>query len=339
MVLCTLQSWCTRCLSPSFVLGGSSSGRIAHKKNVFSCLPWLQVARLSRLCNLQLVMPDDYEAASLMPLSHLCSTLTRLTLVNCEPPFCLSMLTRLQQLELTFTNDLDNGAVGAALPHLQQLTCLVGVSGRAAAPVRCHSHKLCTTGICFTGIVQVHARHCAPLINRLTSCTLPAPPQLLRGFETPASLAGLPRLQRCLLGAASAAAGGLEPLPLPSGPWLRSLRWLSVDIHILVSTVAVLRHAEALERLEVGEPEYQQHFNWRPPAVTALFDWLAQHPPLKSTCFGCRFPIRHSSTSIFDSPAFDKRLDLLARRRPDLELRRLGTAAGVQTFFDCMREQ
>lgn len=148
--------------------------------------------------------------------------------------------------------------------------------------------------------------------------------QLIDTADTavPATLANLSSLQYCYLDVS-----GMDAVaPLPAGPWLASLRWLRAGVDTLASNTAVLQGATALERLEVGEP-YAMRFNWRPPAVTSFFKWLAQHPPLQRVSFGGENPGYGSeAASVFDSTAFARRLQLLAHRRPALQLVRMPDA-------------
>ena len=101
--------------------------------------------------------------------------------------------------------------------------------------------------------------------------------QVLGGelLELPNTLASLPQLQRCYLDLDSSP-------PLPSGPWLASLRWLAASVHSLIRSTAVLSAAPNLELVEVmGNSD----FDWSSRAAAALFDWLAQHPQLRRVCF------------------------------------------------------
>ena len=117
-------------------------------------------------------------------------------------------------------------------------------------------------------------------------------------------MAGLPRLQRCYLCIRS------PTLPLPAGPWLASLRWLGVGLSNLANSTAVLRHAAALEFVElIGDGELE----WRSPAAAQLLNWLAQHPPLRTvTCD------QWCGTGDPAPSAFDASLAGLRARRPGL---------------------
>ena len=233
-------------------------------------------------------------------------SLTRLALAYCNIPACLPALSRLQQLQLALRevgSNADNVvAVGEALRQLQQLTCLVGVA----------LHPPCCA--CFVTDTR-----------RTIPTPLPSDLQVLTGVQPDVSaLAGLSRLQRCCLALDSDDDGAPDP-PLPPGPWLASLRWLRANVDTLVSNTGVLQGATALERLEAGEP-YAMRYNWRPPAVTAFFRWLAQHPPLQRVCFGGEHPTAPHAPSVYDSTAFARRLQLLAHRRPALQLLRMYNA-------------
>ena len=65
---------------------------------------------------------------------------------------------------------------------------------------------------------------------------------------------------------------------LPPGPWLHNLRWLFAPYGVLANSVAVLQDAHELEFLQLF---YFEECEPGSPADVALFDWLAQHPPLR----------------------------------------------------------
>ena len=189
---------------------------------------------------------------------------------------------------------------------------------------RCRATGVARKHHCFACLVQHGAWLVAAAAQPLT--LLPFYVQVLAGMQPDLSaLAGLSRLQCCYLSLNAGAAGAPEAA-LPPGPWLASLRWLRAGVDTLASNTAVLQGATALERLEVGEP-YAMRFNWRPPAVTSFFKWLAQHPPLQRVSFGGENPGYGSeAASVFDSTAFARRLQLLAHRRPALQLVRMPDA-------------
>lgn len=127
-------------------------------------------------------------------------------------------------------------------------------------------------------------------------------------------LADLPNLQRCYLRC------GLE---LAGGPWLASLRWLSTDFDSLVSSTAALQDATVLESVEVGGWGWTEGDS-QPSA--AMFDWLAQHPPL------CRvvFDVDKSAAT---SKTFVSAVQRLRSRRPDLQVQCTGLDNTVKTFL------
>ena len=119
-----------------------------------------------------------------------------------------------------------------------------------------------------------------------------------------AALASLPHLQRCLLGE-----NFVERLP--AGQWLHSLRWLSAYYKAVAGSVAVLRAAHALEFVEL----YGRYpLELSSPAAAALFDWLAEHPPLRRVCFAAWCGAGD------DQAVLKASLAQLSRRRPGLRV-------------------
>lgn len=128
----------------------------------------------------------------------------------------------------------------------------------------------------------------------------------------PPSLAGLPHLQLCQLSFAYPQFGYAAAAPLPGGPWLHSLRWLSIGISSLMRSTAVLRAATALECISIVHSPAAAT-NWHSPAASTLFDWLARHPPLR------RLSIQADcSLAPFSSVAFAAQVRWLRSRRPAL---------------------
>ena len=96
----------------------------------------------------------------------------------------------------------------------------------------------------------------------------------------PAALSGLSRLQLCCFDSIASSGTADQAAVLPSGPWLRSLRWLTTDFDALLSSVEALHGATALERISIaGWPA--DPVDWFSASAGAFFKWLAHHPPLR----------------------------------------------------------
>ncbi len=145
----------------------------------------------------------------------------------------------------------------------------------------------------------------------------------------PAALASLSNLQRCFLDLETDEAAAP---PLPSGPWLASLRWLHYKIGGLISSTAALQAAAALEFLEAGT-SFCSNVDWASPAAAAFFDWLAQHPPLRRVYFDA------AEGGAFDSGRFAAHVMGL-RRRPALELEGFLSPNGqVQSMYELIADE
>jgi len=141
----------------------------------------------------------------------------------------------------------------------------------------------------------------------------------------PAALAGLSNLQRCNLEVQTDEAAAP---PLPAGPWLASLRWLSYPICGLVSSTAALRDAAALEYLETIN-SWVAVFERESDPAADFFDWLAQHPPLR------RVHLEDRGGQAYHTPFFAAHVERLGRRRPSLVLEE----ADVAGMFDLLHEE
>lgn len=104
------------------------------------------------------------------------------------------------------------------------------------------------------------------------------------GFELlPPALGSLSRLQICCVEhmGIDAAGGVAYAPPLPSVPWLQSLRWLRVGIGTLLSSMAVLQAATVLECASSPRLAGVPSIDWTSTAAGAMSDWLAHHPSLR----------------------------------------------------------
>lgn len=103
------------------------------------------------------------------------------------------------------------------------------------------------------------------------------------------ALGGLSRLQQCsviVYGDTSEARPLAEPGPplassLPSGAWLRSLRWLQCSFPTLVNSVEQLAAAQQLEYLSIAGVPTAGSADLDLAAHSAFWDWAARHPPLR----------------------------------------------------------
>lgn len=157
--------------------------------------------------------------------------------------------------------------------------------------------------------------------------------QVLRGpdLELPSALTGLSRLDVCYLERTEKRGpDGGQAQQLPAGGWLRSLRFLGVSIDILIRSDAVLREASALSFLCVKDTENEEcrQFDWRSPAVKALFDWVGQQPTLSHVMFECIH-----QPSVFDSHAFAAQLVQLCHHRPALHIYGLNQGDSREEFL------
>jgi len=146
----------------------------------------------------------------------------------------------------------------------------------------------------------------------------------------PAALGQLSRLQLFHLGRASTAA---QASALPSGPWLRSLRWLSADTQTLLGSMETLHAAAALECVSIaGVPLPAGALGWQSPAADALFDWLARHPPLQRLSLECLH-----FTKTVESGSFLLQFAQLCRRRPQLAVQCPTAINEGQTLIEHLR--
>ncbi|PRW20972.1 p53-induced death domain-containing 1 isoform X1 [Chlorella sorokiniana] len=252
-----------------------------------------QIAQLPKLADLQL---DDcgYNSASLSVLSRLSGSLTRLDIGGCRLPSLLAALTQLRCLSLRACN-------------LQTTTLL-------------------------------HMPHVTRLdLNAADS-----------GLGLPALLRGLPNLQQLYLnfypdassdessdesGDEAAAAVEAEAgcgAQLPPDARLPHLRWLSMPISSLQQSLSALRGAAApaLQVVEVRANPAHSLYEWldqgpgsRPSA--ALFDWLAEHQPLRQVFLFDTPQSWAGYVSVFDLAASKDLATQLAHRRPGLLVQRI----------------
>ncbi len=103
-------------------------------------------------------------------------------------------------------------------------------------------------------------------LPQLTSLHLRLPPPL------PQAVTGLVQLRRFT----TDCCGTAPPDVLPGGPWLASLREVTLSGPVTVSTIQVLQAATRLESLEVGI------FAKTPPGeADRLLQFASQHPTLQ----------------------------------------------------------
>lgn len=144
---------------------------------------------------------------------------------------------------------------------------------------------------------------------------MPSATQELYGWQEAAlheALAGLANLQRVYLECRDSA----EVVPLPLGRWLRSLRWLGLNVNLLASSIDALQAATGLEFAAILDCDESVQAVSQPAAI-ALFQWLAGHPPLCRVTFG-EYSFR---TELFAAPSFAYRLAQLRDHRPGLLVR------------------
>ncbi len=149
-------------------------------------------------------------------------------------------------------------------------------------------------------------------------------PQVLQGIPevAPAALSGLSRLQLCHLDTA------YKAFALPSGPWLRSWRWISAGFAALISSTEALHEAAELECVSIAHTS-EVTVDWQSPAPAAFFDWLAHHPPLRRLCLDW--------SDVYDSDIVVQKdflllLGQLWRRRPSLIVDCPGSKTEDQSF-------
>ena len=156
----------------------------------------------------------------------------------------------------------------------------------------------------------------------------------------PPALSGLSRLRLCHLECwGRLAEGATYAPPLPGGPWLRSLQWLSVGPGTLLSSTAVLQGAAALECVSIANSPTTS-VDWHSPAADAFFDWLARHPPLRRLAVDCSsWP--SNSKQAFASTDFVVQMTHLCRRRPALLVQYPGFSHREQakTFLHHLRSE
>lgn len=140
------------------------------------------------------------------------------------------------------------------------------------------------------------------------------------------AMSGLSQLQLCHV--SNYPIHGGEAAALRSGPWLCGLRWLSADLNTLLRSMAVLQAATALESISIGHSP-SAVVNWRSPAATAFFDWLASHPPLRRLCVDARPP-----RQLLESTNFLVQILQLWRRRPALLVHARGLSNNESQSFD-----
>ena len=91
------------------------------------------------------------------------------------------------------------------------------------------------------------------------------------------ALSGLSSLQLCSLWRL---AGSAEAAPLPSGPWLHSVRCLAAGAGTLLSSAAALRGASALQSLAILHAAPLE-CDWCSSDADALLECLARHPAIR----------------------------------------------------------
>jgi len=146
----------------------------------------------------------------------------------------------------------------------------------------------------------------------------------------PAALSCLSRLQLCHLDRSRESGTVGQGSALPSGPWLRSLRWLSTDIGVLLRGTQALHAAAALENVSINSLDLNAGLGeWDAPAAAAFFAWLAPPPPLRqlSMCSPC-------SPNLVVSGGFLLQFAQLFRRRPSLLLHCPNSSSEGQTLFE-----
>jgi hypothetical protein len=173
----------------------------------------------------------------------------------------LALSGSLTRLELAEMEDLSAEGGMAALTRLQHLLCWLGSpeAGEAIAAALPH----------LTGLT------CLMLWG---DCCL--------NLLSPA-LSSLSRLQLCELENDGYDDAGGQLAPLPVGPWLHSLRWLSTNDNTLLRSLPALQAAAAFECISIELTPPSRSHDWCPPAAAAFFDWLARHPPLRRLCLAC----------------------------------------------------
>lgn len=275
--------------------------------------------QLAQLPQLQRLLLDEcsYSADSLSRLAALGGSLTRLDLADMVGPTTgesLAALSRLEHLQYAIDLGIEEAgeAVGLALPHLTRLTYLVrgrrgmwsGVWGWVLL-LGCRGRlRTCL----FTSCAM-------QLPGSLVSKPVPELQELWGSYGWDVimpAMSGLSQLQLCHVSNYPINGGEAEAVPLRSGPWLCGLRWLCADLNTLLRSTAVLQAATALESISIGHSP-SAVVDWRSPAATAFFDWLASHPPLRRLGVDLKYPAK-----LIESSAFVVRLMQLWRRRPAL---------------------
>ena len=147
----------------------------------------------------------------------------------------------------------------------------------------------------------------------------------------PPALSGLSRLRLCYLG--PAAEPGTGAPPLPDGPWLRSLQWLSVDPDVLLSSTAALQAAAALECVSISGSLLAEAVDWSSPAADAFFGWLAQHPPLRRLSVDVYYPKQSRNWRRLSA-----HIRRLGRHRPGLLVQRPGLRDEGESLQEHLQE-
>lgn len=132
------------------------------------------------------------------------------------------------------------------------------------------------------------------------------------------ALSGLSRLRLCSL--ERTYGDQTDPLhmaPLPAGPWLCGLQWLSIDLGTLLISTTVLVEAAALECISITN-RGRMIVDWSSQAATDVFDWLAAHPPLRRLSFddGDNFALQR----MVSSPDFQVQITQLGRHQPAVQV-------------------
>lgn len=138
------------------------------------------------------------------------------------------------------------------------------------------------------------------------------------------ALSDLPELQLCQLDPA----WGEDDVQLPSGPWLRNLRWLSTGVGLLLSSTAALQAAGHLECISIIASSVTKS-PWRSWEATAFFAWLARHPPLRQLSI-----VACPASPPFNLKAFADKLTQLRRRRPALLVDFPGFGEESESLFE-----
>lgn len=232
--------------------------------------------------------------------------LTRLHLSGPCDSASLSLLSNLPALRHLAVGQCGHlsPAPSCAGPLLERLV-IVCDSFNAASLEACLPRLSGLTTLCIHDSSTLCLRHkpdLAVLMNR--------DPTMLR---FPPALAQLPRLQRLLLDVVTRRATDFS---LPHGPWLHTIKWLSLPALFLQAGAGTLASAPQLQNLcSIGAPHAAASLggperDWQP-----FWELAASHPPL--CCLGV------ASLDAACPAGMAEPLLALSRRRPALRLRKV----------------